>query len=74
MDKETLSEKSKTNLAWCTSHLLDSALRRQRQTDLCEFEASQFYRVGSKSSRDTQKDPILKKRKRKKKYVVVKPL
>jgi hypothetical protein len=40
------------------------ALRRQRQADLCEFEASLVYRV---SSRTTQKNPVSNKIKQKKK-------
>jgi hypothetical protein len=36
------------------------ALGRQRQVDLCEFEASLVYRVSSKTTKATQKDPVLK--------------
>jgi hypothetical protein len=34
------------------------ALRRQRQADLHEFEASLFYRVNSKTARATQIDSV----------------
>jgi hypothetical protein len=37
--------------------LLISALRRQRQADLSEFEASLVYRVSSRTARDTQRYP-----------------
>jgi hypothetical protein len=43
---------------------LISALRRQRQEDLCEFEASLVYRVSS-SSQSYTGNPWLKKKKRK---------
>ena len=33
---------------------------RQRQVELCEFQASLVYRVGSKTARVTQRNPILK--------------
>ena len=36
------------------------ALWRQRQADLCEFEASLVYRVGSRIARATQKSCVLK--------------
>ena len=44
------------------------ALVRQRQVDLCEFKASLVYRANSKTVRAvTQKNPISKKTKNKKK-------
>ena len=45
------------------------ALRRQRQVDLFEFEASLVYRASSRTARTTQRHPVSKnkqKRKRKK--------
>jgi hypothetical protein len=36
------------------------ALRRQRQADLCEFEASLVYRVSSRTGRATQRNPVCK--------------
>ena len=40
------------------------ALRRQRQTDLCEFEASLAYKVSSRTARTvTQKNLVSKKKK-----------
>ena len=40
------------------------ALGRQRQTDLCEFEASLVYRVSFRTARAvTQRNPVLKKTK-----------
>jgi len=39
------------------------APRRQRQADLCEFEASWVYRVSSRTARATQRNCILKKKK-----------
>ena len=37
------------------------ALRRQRQVDLCEFEASLVYRASSRTVRAvTQRNPVLK--------------
>ncbi|EGW02222.1 hypothetical protein I79_021706 [Cricetulus griseus] len=39
---------------------LISALRRQRQEDLCEFEASLVYRVGARTTRAViQTKPVL---------------
>ena len=35
------------------------ALGRQRQEDLCEFRVSLVYRVSSKTSRVTQRNPVL---------------
>ena len=34
--------------------------------DLCEFKASLVYRASSKSARDTQRNPVSKKTKKKK--------
>ena len=39
------------------------ALRRQRQADVCEFEASQVYRATVQA---TQKNPVSKKKKKEK--------
>jgi hypothetical protein len=39
------------------------ALGRQRQEDLCEFEASLVYRVSPRTARATQRNPVLGVRK-----------
>ena len=39
---------------------------RQRQADLSEFEASLVYRVSSRTSRATQRNPVSKKTRKKK--------
>jgi hypothetical protein len=36
------------------------ALRRQRQADLCEFEASLVYRSSSTTAKATQRNPVSK--------------
>lgn len=36
----------------------NSSTRRQRQTDLFEFEVSPIYRAGSKTARVTQNNPV----------------
>jgi hypothetical protein len=41
------------------------APRRQKQADLCEFETSLVYRGSSGTARDTQRNPVLKKKKNK---------
>ena len=41
------------------AHPLIPALGRQRQEDLCEFRVSLVYRVSSKTSRATQRNPVL---------------
>jgi hypothetical protein len=41
--------------------LLILVLRKQRQAELCEFEASLVYVVSSRPSRATQRDPVIKK-------------
>ena len=46
---------------------LISALGRQRQVDLCEFEESLVYKVRSGTVKDTQINPISKKQKKEKK-------
>ena len=43
------------------------ALGRQRQVELCEFEASLVYRVSSRIARATQRNPVLRKKKKEKK-------
>jgi hypothetical protein len=35
-----------------------SVLWRQRQADLCEFKASLVYRVSSRTTRATQRNPV----------------
>lgn len=44
--------------------LLILALRRHRQTDLSEFEASLVYRVSSRTARAIQRNPALKSKKK----------
>jgi hypothetical protein len=47
--------------AWWRTPLIP-ALRKQRQEDLCEFEASLVYRVSSMTARAvTQRNPVSKK-------------
>jgi len=41
-------------------HTLNPNTGRQRQADLCEFEASLVYRVSSRTARDTQRNPVSK--------------
>jgi hypothetical protein len=49
---------------FCLSVENNQALGRQRQADLCEFEASLVCRAGLReTSRTTQGDPVLKNRK-----------
>ena len=43
------------------------AFGRQRQVDLCEFEASLVYRVSSRTDRVTQRNSVLKNKQAKKK-------
>jgi hypothetical protein len=43
------------------------ALRRQREVDISEFEASLVYRVSSRTARATQRNPVSKKKQKKKK-------
>jgi len=43
--------------------LLIAALRRQRQVDLHEFQASLVYRVSSRTARAIQGDPVSNKTK-----------
>jgi hypothetical protein len=42
-------------------------LGRQRQADLCEFKASLVYRESSRTARVTQRNPVLKNKKKEKK-------
>ena len=44
---------------WCTP--LIPALGKQRQVDLCEFEASLVYRASSRTARAIQRNPVSKK-------------
>jgi hypothetical protein len=46
------------------------ALRRQRQADLCEFEASLVYRVSSRTSRAIQRNSVSDKQSNKYKRIV----
>jgi len=41
---------------WPTPLILD--LRKQRQADPCEFEASLVYRVSSRTARALKRDPV----------------
>jgi hypothetical protein len=38
------------------------ALRRQRQTDPCEFKVSLVYRLGFRTARTVQRNPVSKKK------------
>jgi hypothetical protein len=46
------------------AHALIPVLRRQRQVELSEFEASLVYTVSSRTSRTTQRNPVLEKNKK----------
>ena len=47
---------------------LISELRRQRQVDLCEFEANPIYQVSPRAAKTvTERNPVSKKQKNKKK-------
>ena len=48
---------------------LITALRRQRQEDLCEFEASLIYRVSSRTGSRATEEPCLEKIKKNKKII-----
>jgi hypothetical protein len=39
------------------------ALGRQKQAELCEFEASLAYRASSRTAKATYRNPVLKKQK-----------
>jgi hypothetical protein len=52
---------------WCIP--LTPALERQRQVDLCEFEASLVYRVSSRTARATQRNPAKETKQNKKRKV-----
>jgi hypothetical protein len=51
-----------SSLVWCPVPLT-SALRRQRQTDLCEFQASVVYTVSFRPTRVVHRDPLKRKKK-----------
>ena len=53
---------------WCTP--LIPALGKQRQVDLCVFEASLVYRVSSRTARAAQRNPVLKTKQNKKQQKV----
>ena len=46
---------------------LISALGRQKQVGLCEFEAGLVYKMSSRTARATQRNLVLRKKKKKKK-------
>ena len=49
---------------------LTTALRRQRQANLCEFKANLVYRVSSRIARPvTQRNPVLRNKTNKQKCV-----
>ena len=43
---------------------MDPVLRRQKQGDLCEFEANLVYKVSSRTVKATQRNPVLKRKKK----------
>jgi hypothetical protein len=52
--------------SWAWQYIpLTTALRRQRQRDLCEFEASLVYRVSSRTAMPTQRNCLKKQNKTK---------
>ena len=50
-------------IQWCV--LLISVLWWQRQVDLCEFKAIMVYRVISRPAKATQRNPVLKIKRKK---------
>ena len=46
------------NLGAVVVHAFNPTLRRQRQAELCEFEASLVYRASSRTARTTQRNPV----------------
>jgi hypothetical protein len=65
---DCLKHRPKARRLWYTP--LISAFGRQRQVDLCEFEASLVYKGSSRTVRATQRNPVSKgkqKQKQKKK-------
>ena len=42
------------------AHAFNPVLRRQRQIDLCEFEASLIYKASSRTAMAIQKNPVSK--------------
>ena len=59
-------QKTNTSGAWWWHTPLVPALRRQRQENLCEFEASLAYKASSRTARTTQKNPVSKTNKQNK--------
>ena len=49
------------------------ALRKPRQADLCEFEASLVYRVSSRTARTTQRNSVSKNKNKTKQKQRIKP-
>ena len=41
------------------AHTFNPTLGRQRQVDLCEFEANLVYSASSRTAKATQKNPVL---------------
>lgn len=44
-------------------------IRRQQQADLCELKANLVYKVGSRIARATQRNPVLKNKTNKNKWI-----
>ena len=55
-------KKGKRNWVWCHTSLIP-ALGRQTQADLYDFKGSLVYRVGSRTAKDTQRNPVSKSQK-----------
>jgi hypothetical protein len=54
-----LSSTIRTTLSQETvTHTFNLVLRRQRQADLCEFEASLVYRASSRTARATHRETL----------------
>jgi hypothetical protein len=47
------------------AHTFNPCIGRQRQADICEFEASLVYRASSRTAKATQRNPVSKKKKSK---------
>jgi hypothetical protein len=48
-------------------HAFNPRTRDAEAADLCEFEASLVYRVSSRTAKVTQRNPVLKNKRKKKK-------
>ena len=68
LSEKTIS-KAKVGEPGMVGHAFNPSIGRQRQADLCEFEASLVYRASSRTARATQRNPVSKKQTNKQKYL-----